>query len=390
MKQRLERKVQDIVTYLMDAKSEDEGYSLFSGAAGVSLFLFYYSRYSNNDKYSERAMEILASAIDKIDSNLNYTYCEGISGLCWCIDHLVSNGFIDRENDEVLSHFDTFIGESSLTALSYQNNDFLHGAIGSAFYLLKRTDQPGVKRMLKQLVEILYEHKIPHNEQIYWKYKIGFVKDSCNISLAHGMASTCIFLTKAAKLDISRVYCDELLSKSIDFLLKQEIERPNRISIYPTYSNLLQENSNLDYKSRLGWCYGDLGIALSIWQYSNYIDNISLKNKAIEIFLFSCQRTELDMNSVIDAGLCHGTAGIALIFKRMYLNTNLSEFQEAANYWLDQTLLMDKYHDGIMGYKANCKESSIGFLDGVAGIGLVLLSFLSNDDPKWDECLLLS
>ena len=59
--------------------------------------------------------------------------------------------------------------------------------------------------------------------------------------------------------------------------------------------------------------------------------------------------------------------------------------------WVEQTLLIAKYKDGIIGYKFNMNDLSIDLLNGISGIGLVLLSFLSDDrSQSWDECLLLS
>ena len=76
---------------------------------------------------------------------------------------------------------------------------------------------------------------------------------------------------------------------------------------------------------------------------------------------------------------------------RSYLYTNIEEFKECSEYWLEQILLIAKYKDGIIGYKFNMNDLSIDLLNGISRIGLVLLSFLSDDrSQSWDECLLLS
>ena len=57
---------------------------------------------------------------------------------------------------------------------------------------------------------------------------------------------------------------------------------------------------------------------------------------------------------------------------------------------------MAKIDDGVAGYKV-WRTSEYGglqieyaFLEGIAGIGLSLISAISDIDPKWDEYLLLS
>lgn len=78
----------------------------------------------------------------------------------------------------------------------------------------------------------------------------------------------------------------------------------------------------------------------------------------------------------------------------MFKNTGIDEFHETADYWINKTLKMccsDKYPAGY-GYWNGEKgyASEYGILDGIAGIGLSLLSFVSNDMIDWDDCLLIS
>ena len=74
----------------------------------------------------------------------------------------------------------------------------------------------------------------------------------------------------------------------------------------------------------------------------------------------------------------------------------MEKFEEATGYWLDVTMQMAKYGDGLAGFKAWRREEDGGsvaldcFLDGLAGIGLALVSNLKSENMGWDECLLLS
>jgi lantibiotic biosynthesis protein len=172
---------------------------------------------------------------------------------------------------------------------------------------------------------------------------------------------------------------------------------PVAIDGFTPYKQISIDGSAHYESSRLGWCYGDPGIASSIWQAGKALKNEEWKNEAIEIMLHASLRKELKINGVMDAGICHGTAGIAHIFNRFYWETKMPVFKEAANYWIEETLKMAYHKDGLAGYKAwQGKErgwqNEYGLLEGVAGIGLVLLGFLTDDinDLSWDRCLLLS
>lgn len=73
----------------------------------------------------------------------------------------------------------------------------------------------------------------------------------------------------------------------------------------------------------------------------------------------------------------------------------MEECKEAAEYWIEKTLEMARFEDGAAGYKTwhgndNGFEKEYGLLEGISGIGLVLLSYISDTEPVWDECLLLS
>ena len=151
-------------------------------------------------------------------------------------------------------------------------------------------------------------------------------------------------------------------------------------------------------KSRLAWCYGDLGIASALDQAGKTMKETNWINKSLEILLFAAiQRRNLEDNMVRDAGLCHGTAGIGHIFYRMWWNTRLPEFKVAADYWFNQTLKMARFPDGLAGFKCFRMQddhpmwlNKYELLEGISGIGLAMLTYYYQTEPTWDECLLLS
>ena len=381
---RINNKLDEIVYYLINLKPKEKT-GLFTGSAGIALFLFYYSRYSRykqNGSIADNAMEFLSHSVSEIDNDLYHTFCDGISGICWSIQHLIANGFIDNDNAEILEPFDRYLCDQVAYHSSIGNFDFLHGATGTAFYLLKRINNPLVRQTTEDMVNRLFHYKNEENSKYFWKSKFG---NDINICLSHGISSICIYLCKVFGVSINKTISYDLLRKSISFLLSQENNSKERKSMFPTFNK-----DAISLNSRLGWCYGDLGIGMALWHYANAFNDNLMKEKSLDIFEFSSKRKDLTESFVIDAGICHGSAGIASIFKKMYYYTGLEEFKNIALYWLEQTLLMSKHEDGIIGYKSDEKDKSTDLLSGIAGIGLVLLSFLTGEETNWDECLLLS
>ena len=116
----------------------------------------------------------------------------------------------------------------------------------------------------------------------------------------------------------------------------QEIDHDKYGSFFP-YITI--ESSESLSKSRLAWCYGDLGIATTLYQAGITFDRQDWVTKSLEIFRFAAVwRRDLEGNMVNDACLCHGSSGIGHIFYRMWYNTKISEFKEAADYWFEKTL----------------------------------------------------
>jgi lantibiotic modifying enzyme len=183
----------------------------------------------------------------------------------------------------------------------------------------------------------------------------------------------------------------EMLSGAMNYVLSLQQDFSQFGSYFPSY--LLKDTSKYFSKSRLAWCYGDLGIGMALWQAGKAIDKAEWKKKGFEILLQSTKRKNYTENFVVDAGICHGSSGIAMIFHRMYLETHDDEFKEATLYWLNQTLNFSSFTDGLAGYKSyelSGWKCDYSLLMGISGIGLVFTSCISKDMQTWDEMFLLS
>ena len=235
------------------------------------------------------------------------------------------------------------------------------------------------------------------NDAIKWK---SFLNEEIglgyNISLSHGMSCIVAFLSKLYKIEgINKEKTATLLRGTVQYILAQEIDKDKFGSFFTSFA---LENTSIIHKSRLAWCYGDLGIAVALYQAGNVLEENAWIDKALEVLTFAAtKRRDLQVNSVQDAGLCHGAAGIGHIFYRMWWNTKLPEFNEAADYWFDKTLKMATFEDGLAGFKSfempdgkPTWKNDYGFLTGISGIGMAMLTYYYEMEPEWDECLLLS
>ncbi len=219
-------------------------------------------------------------------------------------------------------------------------------------------------------------------------------KKGSNISLSHGMSAFAVLFSKLFSIDKwEGIDLDRIITGTINYILAQSLPIGEYNSFFPPIS--LDSDYGV-YSSRLAWCYGDLGIGMALYQAGKMLNRQDWIDKAVNVLLYAAEkRRDLSQNGVVDACFCHGTSGIAHIFYRMWWNTRLPEFKQASCYWIDQTLKMARFEDGLAGYKTwqgteQGYQCSTGLLEGLAGIGLVLLSYYYEIEPTWDECLLLS
>ena len=323
-----------------------------------------------------------------------HTHASGLAGIGTALEILVKEDLIDANTEEILGGLDEYLYQLMIAELKKENYDFLHGASGLALYFYKRETCVNRVKYLSDFVEEL--DKIAHKDEngIRWLSELNREENikGYNLSLSHGIASIIVFLSKLNKAEIANEQVSWLLRGAVKYLLNQQLDT----SVFKSNFPPVVSSSEALTHSRLAWCYGDLGIGIALWQAGENTNNDIWKNKAIEILLHSTGRRDLKENAVIDAGLCHGTAGIAHIYNRMYNYTGRKEFKSVASYWYKETLSMAKFEDGLVGYKTWRSEKFGGwqnetsFLEGIAGIGLSFISAISDIEPAWDESLLLS
>jgi len=145
----------------------------------------------------------------------------------------------------------------------------------------------------------------------------------------------------------------------------------------------------------LAWCYGDFGIGLSLLKAAKELKDNYLEEKAHLILEGTTSRKSQSNTKVIDAGICHGAFGNTQIYNYLYKETLNSNYRSVAKFWLENGLEFSKYHVGYAGFKqwfGNHDKwiPSTSLLEGIAGIGLSIIDYLSEESNSWDECLLLS
>ena len=393
MHQSILKEIDGIATVLLNAPRNKE-IGLYSGNAGVSLFLFYYARFRNSTIIRQKASEIVDDLFAQIEaaSQPVFSLCTGIAGVGWLIDHLCQQGFLADDPCVILSDIDEYLYREAFNKLRIGYFDFLHGAMGIVFYLVKRNRQDYLHHLIRALSNIVVWDGDCAKWRAVSKHEEKILEFS--ISLSHGCSSLALVLGKILQIMPEEEMVKRLLKGTVEFICKQEISVEQYGCYFPAYS--IESQQGDIPKSRLAWCHGDIGVALAIWQTGIRLRNQAWIDKGMDVLLFSANRRGATENRIEDAGICHGASGVAHIFNRLYRNTRDVAFKDAAAYWCREALSLGILGDGLTAYEAwSSKESknvklNKSFLSGIAGFGLSLLSFIMPKDPAWDDCLLLS
>jgi lantibiotic biosynthesis protein len=398
-KPHIHAKIHDIAQCLAAQHYKYDSSSLMTGTVGIALFDLYYAKYCCNEAIGQEKISMtIDSVVNCIEGTpqMRTSFCSGLSGIGWFFEHIQKIEFVEMDTSDFLKDIDPHITDFIQDSYKRGDYDFLHGGNGAVWYYFHKISPPTPK-----FIENIYQYL--HTTAEYtpngakWKSILSLttMEQGYNIGLSHGSSSIVTLLCKMYQCHPSNQILS-LLKATVDFIIHQKRESPPLFgSFFPTYS--IEDDKKLGINgSRLAWCYGDLGIGIALWQAAKVLSDKELENIVLDIFIHNAKRRSFDNSGVQDAGLCHGSAGIAAIYYRMYQNTGQKIFLETTDFWIEQILHFSKNMDDYAGYKvwrpdeAATLQVNHSLLEGIAGIGLMLITYLHEIPPTWDELLMLS
>lgn len=374
--------------------------SLASGMAGAALLYGYLGRAWPQTEWGKEASRLLDAAIEAVGQQtmLPWLYT-GFTGVAWASEHLVAAQADPADDpnaavDEALASF--------LSHSPWQDEyDLIYGVVGLGAYALERLPRESGLRCLTLVVDRLHEcaerrapgltwftppQRVPPHQRQFWPQ--GYY----NLGVAHGVPGVIGLLAGACQARVADEKARSMLVGSVEWLLSQELHENGRGG----FRAFVGEGPRLDL-ARPAWCYGDLGIAVTLLRAGRAMNSGEWEQKAISLGLQSIERLQ-QTTAVQDAGLCHGAVGVAHMLNRLFHATAEARFREAAQFWYGRALEMRKPGQGVAGFSRwigppFAGESWLpdpGVLTGAAGIGLGLLAATTCVEPAWDRMLLAS
>ncbi|WP_136468900.1 lanthionine synthetase C family protein [Flagellimonas onchidii] len=394
-------KVFEIERVLAELPVKENSFSLFSGIGGLPIFYYLLNQYTRDIKYIEKANLAISEIFEMLNSaHYGVTYCNGLAGVGFMINYIKKTGcFNTLEVDESLCEIDDYIFTYTEDRIkSSEDLDFLHGAFGATYYLLTRVEKNSLltertKHLFYMLCNVL-NSEIDKSNEVHEVRHIDNSLHKTNCGLAHGHGSYIAILAKALmkfeKEDIIR----DTLRNCINCLLSFQSKDENSISCFPA---IAISPYTANYEIPMGWCYGDQTASLSLYRGGIALGDKNIINKAIQIALKTLNRDtfiKAQLSPLTDACFCHGSASVAYLNKKWGQITKNSAFNELYQHFVKVTLKKGDNDIGLAGYQKylgdNKHENAIGLLDGVIGVGVMLLDYLLEDNQlNWDSFFLL-
>lgn len=354
-------------------------YSMLGSDFGEIMFLYYYSRIDRRcEAVADRLLDKMLASIGSLP--VIGTYCSGLAGMGVGLSVLEADGFIEGAGG-ALAELDSRIDATFDEFAAGGKIDFLHGYSGYGLYFLQRyaSDAEYAKSRIMAMVGAMHRQAIMQGDAIKWQFSDELEK-RFNISLSHGMSSVVVVLSKilgtVALEAEERERVKWLINGAVNYILMQRIDHEKYGSWFVSTS---LECEPQVHRSRLGWCYGDLGVAVALLDAAEALHRDDWRQIAISVLEYAanCRRNPAE-NAVHDAGLCHGATGIAQVFKTMSERTSSPVLADAWKYWdsavvRNARMVSGKYEYLFYNSLENRFERRVGLLDGSAGVGMYLL-----------------
>jgi len=292
----------------------------------------------------------------------------GLARVGWMLAHLAdgpdaeaAGGSIERRlihsQTPDAGHFDLISGLAGLGLLASER-----GAAGA--------------RLATHVVDRLEALARPRLGGVAWYTPADWVPDHqradapdgyWSLGVAHGTPGVIAALANLVRAELEVSRAARLLDDAVRFLLAAEPPGPDRFADWhprPPRS-----------VCRVAWCYGDLSVAIALLVAARARRRPDWEAEALALARPMAARTAADAG-IQDAGLCHGSAGAAHLFGRLWAATGEPVFHAAAQRWLDDTLA-----------RCAARQDGPALLYGAPGIALALGAAISDDEPTWDRLL---
>ncbi len=364
---------------------------LADGEAGLAVCFAALDRWDPGRGYLDRAERHVEAALNQLSSRpIPPGLFQGLAGVAWTLRKLGVEGL-----EELLEGIDAaLLGWAAHPALP---NDRVEGLVGLGVYALSGPATPSLQALLEKVVARLLEQAedlwLTPPERLNSSQRDCFPSGCIDLGPAHGMPGPLGFLGRArSHLGDQAEGVTEKVEAAMHWLLHQRNAPVEPFAYPPMLPPPPVITARDSHPCRIGWCYGDLGLGYSLLSLADDWGRMDWRETALEVLRLAARRP-LEGAGMHDACLCHGSAGNAHLFHRLWRATEEPLFAEASLAYFRWTLDFQQPVCGVGGFPKRIAPAGDGspgwapvpgLLVGAAGVALALMSAVSDSDTWWD------
>jgi lantibiotic biosynthesis protein len=389
---------------LMPASPGERDPSLGRGQAGLAVLYTWLARTGRMPEAALLARQCLDQAIEAVSTQaMNASFYGGFTGVAWAaelVDRLLDPDAEDRGEavDDALLRI---LLRGDRWSASY---DLIVGLTGLGVYTLQRYPRPVAAECLRRVVERLHECARHDEHGHYWwtppaeildqEDRKRYASGRTDLGVAHGVAGPIALLGAICGVGVEQATARPLLEGAVSWLLAHSVPTAAGPTFPVWVAPAFQPSP-----ARCAWCYGDPGIAAALILAARGVGDAGLEQTAVALACRAAERPASE-TGVVNANFCHGAAGLAHVYNRMYQANGEPTLGSAALYWFERTLdfyrrARDAGGSWVQGsWDPGRRErwtwTGIELVEGAAGVALVLLAAATSVEPTWDRMFLVS
>jgi len=363
--------------------------NIYSGSAGILLFLIEYYSYKKND----HTLAIIRNSANWLESyclnnpSKNFAFYTGRIGTIYT---LIRARIIINDRKGIETSLDLLKKMGSKEYSEKSCFDFLNGLAGTVVGLLHiydLTKEPFVKALICSNVNILVTHIQVNKQGFFWNKSERMIKPLCGFS--HGISGISFaflelghyfnnpFFFKIAKrgMDFEDAFFNSDKINWPDFRKGYFDKTEEKKFVNHYLEGNIQFFEEPSYMT--AWCHGSPGIALTRLRAYDLFQELSYKKQVDDIIENLQKNTN---NPLYSFTWCHGFLGNNILFKesqKTYKGTNYDHlFLECCLSAIKSKEINGFYRSGL----SHEKNENISLFLGIAGIGYSYIQALNVDN----------
>ncbi|MEN5130621.1 lanthionine synthetase LanC family protein [Elizabethkingia anophelis] len=335
---------------------------LLTGKLGIIMYLVSLSKTSAKEIYNYKIEELFNNVLEEINvegTSLQKSIglIDGLSGFAYIVQYLKNEELLDDYLDSQMQIINEIVFDKAKQMIDDNFFDFFYGPIGVLHYL----DYIGAEKYCEELVDKLYDYGV-RNDFIYYNITGDSYTEGLNFGYAHGSSAIVTVMLNLYKSGCRHDKCEIIANRLLGNMLKFRRGNLNfeKIVLIDTLEtsyrtefpyNVVEDEYKIDltncseeqknkfyYSGRLGWCNSDLNVLFLLYRAGTLFDKQEYIELAKEIEDGIIARVNVTETKVKDSFMCHGSSGIAMIYRTLSQATNNMKFNRAHELWLFKTI----------------------------------------------------